>query len=197
MRTGKFNYGTIHNIRREEKMSRHTIEVFGFCVNSFIPHIIILLVQRNVSNPNQYYSYWIDRTNPADERPIKIADDPSAERRMEDLRTASAFNFLIHPNYSLKYIAKKWVEKQALFNNDPRSSLCVNNCADASEWFLEEFADIEKSASCAKPISCDYVGFGCWLPSFFQCCTLPGRVVSNTQHQLEKISTAPDMQGMQ
>ena len=65
-------------------------------------------------------------------------------------------------------------------------NICFNNCADLSAWFLEEFADIPNPSYCGVPLSCNWLGLCIMLPSFLQCCTLPGRVIDYTEHALKE-----------
>lgn len=63
--------------------------------------------------------------------------------------------------------------------------VCLNNCADLSAWFLENFADIPNPSSCGAPLSCNWLGICIVLPSFLQCCTLPSRVIDYTESALK------------
>lgn len=66
--------------------------------------------------------------------------------------------------------------------------MVMHNCADATEWFLEKYINIPKSRACAAPVSCNPVVLCCWLPSFFQCCTLPDRVMDHVKYTQEQFS---------
>jgi hypothetical protein len=65
-------------------------------------------------------------------------------------------------------------------------NFCTENCGDEVEWFLEKYADIPNASSCSKPVTCNIATCCICLPSFFQPCTLPGRVMDNVQYKIEK-----------
>lgn len=64
----------------------------------------------------------------------------------------------------------------------------THNCADVTEWFLEKYANFPKSRACVAPVTCNPVMSCCWLPSFFQCCTLPDRVMDHITYTKEQPS---------
>lgn len=76
-------------------------------------------------------------------------------------------------------------ECKHFLENNPYD-LFENNCADITAWFLEKYVNIPKISPCVLPLTCDRVGYGCWLPSFFQCVSLPGRLQKNIEYQKEK-----------
>lgn len=142
-------------------------------------HIEIMLEQDNL-----FYSMNVWE-NP-EEKPTKKT--PKHEERLDF--ASDIIEFTIQND--IKAIAKDW--KKHLAEIGIRSC-CFNNCADATEWFLEKYGNIPKSSPCSKPISCNY--WSCcffvpvFVPSFLYpgCCTLPGRVADNTRYQLEKKET--------
>jgi hypothetical protein len=148
----------MHARKSIEKIKVHILN-FWSCVSS---HIEIVLEQPG----KKFYKInaWSD---PQSEAIINEKDC------LKSIAGASE-SHIVEIEADIKDIISKWAKKY----NEEREDFgcCINNCADASAWFLEEFAGIQKPTACGAPFTFNFLCCGLFAPSFLQCCTLPGRV---------------------
>lgn len=70
-----------------------------------------------------------------------------------------------------------------------KASLFTENCADAAEWFLEQFAKIPKTHFYSSYVSVNHFMFGLFVPSFLPLgITLPGRVMDNAKFHIKALT---------
>lgn len=148
-------------------------------------HIEIVLEERTeTDNKSRYY-----RINPW----YRPQDTPTIN--------SSVYQYLINSanksqqimiDRSLDELVEGWKEHYDKLAVD----FCSNNCADATAWFLNEFASIPKSTPCDLPVTCDYGISGFFVPSFLQfCCSLPGRTYNTTADYVKR-KTGPKTMAM-
>ncbi|OGT50695.1 MAG: hypothetical protein A3E84_00235 [Gammaproteobacteria bacterium RIFCSPHIGHO2_12_FULL_42_13] len=140
------------------------------------------LHQHEFADRMGYYAVQADLNVPTDEKTIK---------RNKLFAAASGhhtFEKEVADDVTLDTISKEWWSSGKEHDYD----CCAANCADFTQDFLDQFAEVPKARSCAMPISCDLVCCCLPLPSFFQCCTLPGRVLENTRYQTRAVEKATD-----
>lgn len=54
-----------------------------------------------------------------------------------------------------------------------------HNCADAVIWFLNRYANMPKPSWDSRPMTCHHAFFCCPIPSFFNCISIPERVMAS------------------
>lgn len=100
-------------------------------------------------------------------------------------RADSTFEFEIDADPA--QIVQEW---QKYFDECARNPLkgMSNNCADAVEWFLYEFAGVPKFSSfrqgLSEPLKFNHLAFGIQVPAFLPLTSLPGRVMDNAKRYI-------------
>jgi len=65
-------------------------------------------------------------------------------------------------------------------------NIIINNCGDATQWFLQRFAGIPSPSFLSAPLSLNRFVLGIFLPSFIPVgITLPGRIMDNAKFHIE------------
>lgn len=159
----------------EREITVHLFNIQGF----FNAHIELVLTFEHQGKPvfytlnrwEQPESYWTE------ESPLSSYDGYLIDK----------YQFTINKNP--KYIIEAWKK----YHQDTKESAFIlkNNCADATQWFLEKFADIP--APNYKNISFNYATCGAFWPSLIPSpVTLPGRVMANAKYYIKKRAQQAD-----
>jgi len=157
------------------KINVHVLEFFSCDCT----HIEVVL-EEQTQEGTLYYN--IDRwADPLDQAKI---NDEECLKLLKDANKEVTFTI----DRDMNQIIECW--KKEYSSNE--GNICCNNCADATAWFLDTFANITNPGSCAKPITCDYLCCGFFAPSFLQACTptLPGRVMGYVADHIQHETSA-------
>jgi hypothetical protein len=85
---------------------------------------------------------------------------------------------IINIEASPEEIIQCWQEKQA--KTTKHWFQAVNhNCADAVIWFLNKYAEMPEPSPFQKPVTYNHSLWGCCMPSFFQCVSIPEQVMGH------------------
>lgn len=151
------------------------IKVHLLNYHSVFSHIEILLEHTPTKGCPVYYT--IDRTS----KPGKVFSKNNLKPYHNDVSSTFTFEIDADPTS----IITKW--NTYYFESKHQSGLFYYNCADATQWFLHEFANIPNPSFLTLPISTNLLTMGIFIPSFLPTgITLPGRVMDNAKFHIKK-----------
>lgn len=143
-------------------MSRIKVHILNFW-EIFHSHSEIVLEQQS---PQGTLYYRIDPWSVPKE--TAIINDAACLKALNN--ASESQTILIDAEFSV--LINAWSDKY----KEECFTCCVNNCADVTAWFLENFVNIPNPGSWGSPVTLNHFFCGFFVPSFLQCCTLPGRV---------------------
>lgn len=154
------------------QMAKIIVHLLNF--HGIYSHIEILL--ENISeSPHQFYP--LDRWT----KPWKTWHryEPRWVSGLTIMETASSiFSFVIEADP--EEIAREWKQ----FWDSSQDIIFTRNCADATQWFLKNYANIPNPN--LSNLSLNHFILGIPWPSFIPCpITLPGRVMSNAKFYIK------------
>ena len=107
----------------------------------------------------------------------------NCSRYKENISQASSkYTFRIDANPN--EISSRWIERYE--KTLSKANLLTQNCADAAQWFLHQFANIPHPKAFSSPVSLNHLTLGLFLPSFIPIgIMLPGRIMDNAKFYVE------------
>lgn len=180
-------------------MSRITVHMAKFTNTCALTAHILLILEQTINDETLYFP--LDTSLPLDDpitKPAKLDSDinkrvaSNAEYRdymycigliAQAKNKCDIFKFCSYITFPIEGNIHTIAQECRNYQTENPYNLCSQNCGDLLEWFLEKYANVAKSRSLEAPknFDCSLVALCICLPNFFQCCTLPGRVMSNTK----------------
>lgn len=158
-------------------MPKIKVQVLNF--HALCSHIEILLENTSVI-PSSYYS--INRWEEPQKKFTKNASD------FESILSSSSSAYTFYIDADPNIISKEWCDY--FYKTFPQASIFGNNCAVASQWFLNKFANIPDPDS--APVSLNHLIFGIFVPSSIPIgITLPGRIMDNAKFHIVSEDSKP------
>lgn len=161
-------------IQQQDTIIVHVLNFWGF----FNSHSAVVLEESGSKKKEEKWYYKID-----------ITSQPYLSPHINDPKCLSVLNKAsemktLKIKANIHGIIAAWRKKYWEASNN----CLTNNCADASAWFLENYANIAKPKACDLPIRCNYLSVGIFLPSFFfrNCVTLPGDIIESVKEVVKE-----------
>jgi hypothetical protein len=142
------------------------------------------IVLENLSGKTRAY-YHINRFDKPEDKFAKTSPQLKYGFASRIQRADSTFEFEIEADPA--QIVQEWQKYYDECARDPLKGMS-NNCADAVEWFLYEFAGVPKFSSfrqgLSQPLKFNHLAFGIQVPAILPLTSLPGRVMDNAKRYI-------------